>query len=264
MKVQIYGVRGSSPYSKPTCYGGNTSCVLAVAGDKEIILDAGSGILGVDAARQRDILLTHTHLDHIIGLTCFPGLYAPDCDATVYGPYCDGMTVRQQIDKMMRPPLWPVGSDAFSHKLRWQSVRAGERFTAGGFKVMAFKTAHPGYCLAYRLETDGASVVYAPDHECGLENTDEFVSFAWRCGLLITDAQYLDRELLHRRGWGHSTITQAAELGAKCRARLTLLTHFDPGRTDEELSAAERLVAAINPRARMAREGEIYNVERGD
>ncbi|HWA16541.1 MAG TPA: hypothetical protein VG817_08910, partial [Gemmatimonadales bacterium] len=74
--VTFWGTRGSipTPGAHTARYGGNTSCV-AVSGlpDQLVILDAGSGIrlLGSQLARAAtgamnlDILLSHTHWDHI-------------------------------------------------------------------------------------------------------------------------------------------------------------------------------------------------------
>ena len=83
LKVRFWGVRGSISCSgaEYTRYGGNTSCLEVTAGGRRLIFDAGTGIrpLGVDLARQTpidiDIYFTHTHLDHISGLTFFAPLF---------------------------------------------------------------------------------------------------------------------------------------------------------------------------------------------
>jgi phosphoribosyl 1,2-cyclic phosphodiesterase len=62
--------------------GGNTPCVEVRSGDQLLILDAGSGLrsLGIDLMKrgfarggcQADILISHTHWDHIQGFPFFP------------------------------------------------------------------------------------------------------------------------------------------------------------------------------------------------
>ena len=49
MYVKFWGVRGSypTPVMQNMGYGGNTSCVEVRAGGETIILDAGSGIIGL-------------------------------------------------------------------------------------------------------------------------------------------------------------------------------------------------------------------------
>jgi phosphoribosyl 1,2-cyclic phosphodiesterase len=82
MKIKFWGVRGSipSPGSQYVKYGGNTLCIELYIEDIDrlIIIDAGSGLrllgnhltaAGLSAeSLKADIFLTHTHLDHIIGI----------------------------------------------------------------------------------------------------------------------------------------------------------------------------------------------------
>ncbi len=83
LKVRFWGVRGSisCPGAEYARYGGNTSCLEVTAGGRRLIFDAGTGIrtLGLELVRQApldiDIYFTHTHLDHISGLTFFAPLF---------------------------------------------------------------------------------------------------------------------------------------------------------------------------------------------
>ena len=56
LKIKFWGVRGSypTPGAGTIKYGGNTSCVEITAGERTIILDAGTGIipLGRELARR--------------------------------------------------------------------------------------------------------------------------------------------------------------------------------------------------------------------
>src|SRR5207245_1472467 len=74
-------------------YGGNTSCVEVCTGDLRhvVILDAGTGIcaLGNDLqpeVERIDVLLTHLHMDHILGLGFFAGLFRPDLEVHLWRP----------------------------------------------------------------------------------------------------------------------------------------------------------------------------------
>jgi len=81
-QIKFWGVRGSiaTPGPATVHYGGNTSCVEVRSGGQIIILDAGTGLrsLGRELAREfseqpitLNILLSHTHWDHIQGLPFF-------------------------------------------------------------------------------------------------------------------------------------------------------------------------------------------------
>ena len=49
LKVKFWGVRGSIACPSPDHirYGGNTSCLEIKAGDRRLVLDAGTGIRGL-------------------------------------------------------------------------------------------------------------------------------------------------------------------------------------------------------------------------
>ena len=71
--LRFLGVRGTLPstgFDKQR-YGGNTSCVEVRCGEHVLLLDAGTGIVtlrGIASELKADILLSHTHIDHILGL----------------------------------------------------------------------------------------------------------------------------------------------------------------------------------------------------
>ena len=84
LKIRLWGVRGSYPVPghKTMKYGGNTSCIEVRTGNHIIILDAGTGLIGLGQQLSKEfiendshldlvLLLTHTHLDHIQGLPFF-------------------------------------------------------------------------------------------------------------------------------------------------------------------------------------------------
>lgn len=94
LRVRYGGARGSipAPGAEMRKYGGNTSCVeLTLSDGRELILDAGTGIRELGAARTSiadpvHILLTHLHLDHIQGLMFFAPLFDATCAVRIGGP----------------------------------------------------------------------------------------------------------------------------------------------------------------------------------
>lgn len=69
--VTALGVRGSMPASGESTrlFGGATSCYRVEAEGRALYLDAGTGLMNdpLDGAGPVRILLSHTHLDHILG-----------------------------------------------------------------------------------------------------------------------------------------------------------------------------------------------------
>ncbi|MGH7492379.1 MAG: MBL fold metallo-hydrolase [bacterium] len=129
LKVRFWGVRGSYPVPGPKTvkYGGNTSCVEIRNHHHRIILDAGTGIIGLgdavmsefrsDRARRDDqnhrelpltILLSHTHHDHIQALPFFLPAYFSETCLYVFGPQSLGTDLRESIAQIMTARYCPI------------------------------------------------------------------------------------------------------------------------------------------------------------
>lgn len=68
---------------------------------------------------------------------------------------------------------------------------------------------------------------------------DEFVRFCRGADLLIHDAQYLEKDMPRKHGWGHSLAAHACELALAAQATHLVLYHHDPDRSDDELDAIQ-------------------------
>ena len=116
MKVTPYGVRGSlaAPGPATARYGGNTSCVRVTGPDGAVLaLDAGTGIRSLalelpPGLRRVDVLLTHLHMDHIIGLGFFGPLYHPGMEVHIWGPASATLSLEARLRRYLGPPLFPV------------------------------------------------------------------------------------------------------------------------------------------------------------
>ena len=95
MRITFWGVRGSIavPGVETARYGGNTPCVSVEDGKGILVLDAGTGIrrLGEALAARRfsgaiDVLLSHTHIDHILGLPFFAPIHDVNARVRIFGP----------------------------------------------------------------------------------------------------------------------------------------------------------------------------------
>jgi phosphoribosyl 1,2-cyclic phosphodiesterase len=272
VEVKLWGVRGSIPVPGPdaAAYGGNTSCVEVTTGDGcELILDAGSGIraLGTELegqCRHVHILLTHLHLDHIQGLTFFAPIFDPAVEVTVWGPAAAGEGLRERLARFISNPIFPVEIRDLPARVTFETVPQGT-WEVGGVEVRAAPVAHRGVTLGYRLETDGASLAYLPDHEPGLGEDLDKAKSEWISGhalaadasVLIHDCQYTDSEYVKSCGFGHSRMTDTLAFARRARAERTLLFHHDPGHDEATLDAlGEQAASEYDAGAvEMAREG---------
>ena len=97
MRVRFWGTRGSiaTPGPDTVHFGGNTSCVEVTTNDGgHLILDCGTGarrLAGDLMSRDVNplsvnILIGHTHWDHIQGFPFFSPLFVPGNSVSIYGP----------------------------------------------------------------------------------------------------------------------------------------------------------------------------------
>jgi ribonuclease BN (tRNA processing enzyme) len=249
VKATFWGTRGSLPSPRPgtTRYGGNTSCVEVRTGDGSVILlDAGSGIhrladFGTGTTRV-DVLLTHLHMDHILGLGFFGALFQPDLEVHIWGPPSTTLDLRTRLSRYLSPPLFPVRLTDLPCKLELHDAPRGT-FDLPSASVTAELVCHPGPTLGYRLAADGATLTYIPDHEPALGQTAFLASREWTSGfslmagvdLLIHDSQYTDEEYPSHVGWGHSTINQTMSLAEAAGVGTLAPFHHDPSHNDVQL-----------------------------
>jgi phosphoribosyl 1,2-cyclic phosphodiesterase len=250
--VTFWGTRGSIPTPGPETarYGGNTACVsIDGVGGRLVILDAGSGLrpLGHDLMKQRngqltaDILLSHTHWDHIQGLPFFKPLSSLETSVTIYGAAQEGVPLKDILGRQMDPMVFPIPLNALAAALTVVEISEGE-FDLDDFHVCTFRLRHPGTTLGYRLVpfSRGRDLAYVTDNELGPGGSYEVAS-DWRERLvqfvegahtLVHDAMYLDQIIQARAGWGHSTPRQAVDLAAEGRCSRLILFHHEPEHSD--------------------------------
>ena len=166
--LTVLGTRGSMAVtgSDKIKYGCGTSCYLVETEDETVIMDAGSGILNLsDTGKEKvSLLITHTHIDHILGLPMFLGDFRGK-ELWIYGETRGGAPIKQQLEMYMKPPLWPVGFDVFPVDIEFRGISPS--FNIGDIKVTTMEANHPGGSTIFGLEYDGRKIVYATDFEHG-------------------------------------------------------------------------------------------------
>lgn len=273
MEVRFYGVRGSVAVSGGWAarVGGNTACVEVTSGAERLVFDAGTGVRALGEALPRvggpqraTFFFSHLHWDHVQGFPFFTPAYVPGNAFTLHGPGPDGATaLRDALSRQMSPPGFPVPLSAMRASLRFESALPGRPVDVGHVRVTPFVLDHPQGCLGYRVEADGHSFVYATDVELSLASLGADVArHLADVDVLCLDAQYTPDEYAGRtggvakRGWGHSTMVDAAQVAAAVGARRLLLFHHDPARTDDQVDAMAEEARGHFAAAEPAREGQ--------
>lgn len=281
-------MRGSipTPGHDTSRYGGNTLCIevsFANSG-RTLVIDAGSGIrlLGDALLARRgrtgglsvDILLSHTHLDHILGLPFFQPLYGRDTRVSLYGPAISPEDrLEQVIGGQMSYRYFPVRPVELAAEIRYIDLREGTYDLGDGISLSATYLNHPLLCMGYRIEsgrrvlctafdtepfhnvfiTDPADARYdkvmAQEGEQAAQAAALRMStFLREADLLIHDGQFTEQEYRAGRvGWGHSSIEHAISQAESSGSRRLALVHHDPTRTDAELDDLAERYGGLRP-----------------
>jgi phosphoribosyl 1,2-cyclic phosphodiesterase len=269
VRARFCGVRGSVPWAAPDgiVHGCNTPCieVFDERTGAVLVLDAGSGIVGVDLAALRStsqqvaLLLTHYHWDHLLGLPFFGALYQPAWNLSVHTPALESHDPGW-LETIFKSPFFPVPYDHLPNKPRVSMVRPG-RVDVPGFSVTALPLHHPGGALAYRITGTSGDLVYATDHEFGDPRFDEPLGdFIRGASAVIFDAHFTPEELPQHRGWGHSDWRQCAEFASSHGAASLWLFHHKPGRPDHELEQIRDQARRVFSATDAAREGHTIEL----
>lgn len=268
MRVRFWGTRGSiaTPGPETNHFGGNTSCVEMTTNDGTLLIfDCGTGahrlagnlVAGAKKPIDANILLGHTHWDHIQGFPFFSPAFIKGNSVTIYGPQGSRGSLHDVLAGQMEFTYFPIELNQLPAAITYHELTEGIH-TIGGARVATQFLNHPAMTIGYRVEADGVVLVYLVDHE-------PFSDELWRAGaepgrvesilhegdrrhahfmadadLVIHDAQYTPEEYPQKKTWGHSTYAYAVQIAATAGAHTVALTHHDPSHGDAFVADIER------------------------
>ena len=260
--VTFWGARGSIAAPGPTTvrYGGNTPCVSLSYRGSHVILDAGTGIRPLGVAMQAgaggkpldvNLLITHTHWDHIQGFPFFTPAFVPGNRVNVYGPHSTEKPLEKVLRGQMDHEYFPVALGDMAATVTVRDV-AMEPFQIGAFTVRAAYMNHPGMTLGYRLEAEGLVIAYATDTEpfrallpmvsrtegvldFARSQDRDLVELARGADVYIADAQYSPEEYAKKTGWGHTNYVDAVAIAIEADVKRLVLFSHDPMHSDSDI-----------------------------
>ena len=275
IRIKFYGTRGSIPICDSNFFefGGNTTCLSIFNEDNRrlSVIDAGTGIRklgqeimgGIYEQSNSTINLgfSHFHWDHIQGFPFFEPAYDQNTELNIIALGRDRpmKSLRELFEIQMQLQFFPVQIDNLGARIKfiWHE---GENLELGLAKITAQKHSHPGTCYSFRMQWKNKSIVICTDieHPNGLD--ENIIELARGADILIHDAQYTSKELLNKKGWGHSSYEQAIEVAEKAEVRRLIMTHHDPDHDDAFLNKMEKHCQERYKTCELAREGREYIV----
>jgi phosphoribosyl 1,2-cyclic phosphodiesterase len=141
--------------------------------------------------------------------------------------------------QLMRPPFFPIRPRDLVGDVVFHDT-GDDDFPVAHAKIRSRWVRHVGPTLGYRIEWNGVSIAYIPDHGpgCRPDQSDDYVphevlELCDGVDLLIHDAQHTESEWGPKRDWGHCTIDYAVHVAHEAGARKLALFHHDPGHGDD-------------------------------
>lgn len=259
-RLTVLGARGSMAVSGDGyhLFGGMTSCYHVQAGEENLFLDAGTGLLRAPVRFPHPpvILLTHLHLDHILGLGMYSRMSMRGEETRILVPVCAGEDPRVHLDRLYSPPLWPLSLADYNGDVRIESLSLP--LSVGDVLVEGIRGCHPGNSTILKLSRAGKSLVYATDYEYESATFSSLIDFSRGADLILYDGQYTAQEAEQRKGFGHSTADLGLTLMEQSGAKQLILIHHDPLNQDDTLLARDALLPA--GRAHYARKDEVIEL----
>jgi len=228
-------------------FGRQTMSFLALTGERAILLDAGTGVSRLlepgPAARLEgcdtlDVILSHYHLDHVVGLSYLPAAWKGR-KVRIFGPAppLAESDPRSALEALFRPPFFVKTMGAWSCEVEIVPVE-GEEIDLGGVRIQVRPQRHPGGSMGVRI---GDELAYLTD--TGVD----FAGLPLAMGVktLLHELWWTDEEAEAEAAAGHSALSDVAAFARDARAGRLLIVHHHPKRTWEQIEAIAAKAAAI-------------------
>jgi len=171
LRVRILGAHGLES---------ETTRFMSILVDEVLALDAGALAVSLSLAAQEKIeavLLTHSHLDHIVGLASL-------CmHAFLIGATAEVYAIKDTIDALLTHVFNGVVHPDFTRipsvekpALRFHTLEPHKPTTIDGYTVLAFPVHHAVAAVGYQVTSrDGKSMFYSGDTGPGLASNWEYI-----------------------------------------------------------------------------------------
>jgi ribonuclease BN (tRNA processing enzyme) len=164
----------------------------------------------------------------------------------------------------MSPPHFPIPPSGLRGSWRFRPATGGGFRTPTGAEVTLRPIAHKGgVTFGIRVELDGESIAYLPDHALyGATPDDAAQDLVRGVDVLLHDGQFTEPERELAVAYGHATVETVLRFADAAGVGALVLTHHAPGRTDDQLDElSSRWAATTQGRpVTFARQGSVLEV----
>lgn len=220
MKIHCLGTTGFHP--SPTRH---TACYYLP--DQEIVLDAGTGIFRLvqhlldKPKKSLSLLLSHAHLDHVIGLTfLIDALAVTQLERVeLIG---DAEKLEAVREHLYHPLLFPVAPSMEFVPLPSESGS----MRVGTSEVSWFPLEHPGNSLGYCISNGDKKLSYVTDTVA--RPNASYIKAIGNSDLLMHECYFGDDAQEFAATTGHSWLAAVTDIVEQVKPKRTALIHINP------------------------------------
>lgn len=244
------------------CYGNHTMSYLIYDNTQAIIFDAGTGLSQLfnpqlapllRTFKSLDIVLSHYHLEHVIGLTSLIESW-PDKPVTLHTPtkpLVDVSHGESAIDNLIGPPyLGKILSNIINLTITDFHDSPIPKLTLAGHQISTRRNNHSGGSVSFRI---GDSIAYVTDTSAD----QSIVPFISNVDLLLHEIWLTDSEAdtqPHEKA-NHASVSEVANLATKAKVKRLMPVHLRPSTNSnrpqdivKQLQSACSEITVIKPR----------------
>ena len=236
MKIEILGCSGGIGH------GLKTTTFLV---DDSLLVDAGTGIELLNMEQMlaiRDVVITHAHIDHIIGL--------PLMLATIYDQHKEPINLYALPDvvealeqHIFNWTIWPDYTRLPEERpiISLHKINVGDTLELQGKKIEALPANHPTPTVGYLVSDANASFAFSGDS--GINDVLWPILNDRKPDLLIIDVSFTDEVDELARLSGHLTPSHLADQLQQLEhhARI-MITHLKPGFEDTIMQQCRKVL----------------------
>ncbi|HVS14245.1 MAG TPA: MBL fold metallo-hydrolase [Thermoanaerobaculia bacterium] len=229
---------------------GRQTMSFLLAGDRRaLLLDAGTGVgrLREPAVAARlagverlDVLLTHYHLDHVVGLTYLGAAWGGPVRLLAPAPPLVDAEPEEALSRLIGPPLFPLALDAFPVEVTVEPYRGD--LELDGLAVRTRRQSHPGASVGLRL---GDRLAYVTDTIADPETARFAEGVSWLLHEVWVDDRQAEED--PRLVAGHAAAGAVARIADQAQAGRLVPVHHHPLRAASELAALHDELRAASP-----------------
>ncbi len=220
-------------------YGSCSTCVEVTTPKTQIIIDAGSGLkrLGDDIMKAGvagngqgvyHILLTHFHIDHLLGLPFFTPIFIPGNEIHFYAVQED---LPNAIKFMFMRPYFPVDFASLPSKVSFHKLEPRKSLTINDVDITPYLLDHLDPTWGFKITSGGNSYAHCSDTEGTRLNLNDLgpdQPLYQDVDLMYYDAQYPIAKSIDSNMGGHSSSQIGLDLAMKMGIKRVLFGHHDP------------------------------------